>query len=978
MMSFLAISVAVGQQTITGSVSDEDGAPLPGASVVEVGTNNGVVADFDGNFSISVADDASLSVSFLGYLTQVIAVGNSTTIDVVLSEGGQLDEVVVTGYGSESRRLLTDNIASLGSEDISEIPTPNVFNTFAGKVAGVKVTQTNGKVEAGFNFRIRGQASISASSQPLYVLDGIPLITYNESSNGAPTNPLITLSPNEIESIDILKDASAASIYGSQGANGVVIITTKKGKAGKAKFNLNISNGVSNPSNYRDWMNAAEYVEIFLEAGRNTFNAGLDFTGFVEARFDRYSNNTWQQGTYDTDWEKIALVEGSVQDADFSVSGGTDATQYFFSVAYNETEGIVLGNSLDKISARANISTAVTDKLTLSFNLGYGRTDIDRIANDNAFVTPLQAIAQAPISPAFVDGEPFSNTVYPNFLLEDKYAFYNTIIRRNTGKVAAELDLFSGLTFTSEFAYDLYGQSEDQFRGSLTPFMSTNGRGFASNATTENYIVTNYLNYNTANDYSTLDLTVGSSLNKSKRRANSVVGEQFPSDDFQTIASAAEITAGSGSTTAFSFVGYFARATYNIQDKYLFKAGIRRDGSSRFGKNVQFGNFPSFSAGWIVSNEDFFGDNMFSFLKLRGSWGEVGNAAIGNFAALGLFGATSYNQRPGLQPTQPSNQDLSWETTTQTDVSLQFGLLNDKITGELTYYNKDTDDLLFGEPIPGSSGFTSLTKNIGAVKNTGIEFLLNTVNISNENFSWSSSLNLATNENEVVTLPDGEDAISGRNILREGEPINAFYLVEYAGVNPDNGNALFYDSDGVATESYSADYRKVVGEMFPTFIGGFTNNITYKDFSLSFTFSAEFGASIYNGGGRFQQTAGDWFDNQTRDQLNRWRQPGDVTDVPAAALVGSNGTQHSTRYLQDGDFIRLKDLNLSYSIPSDLISSVGLEKARVYLSGFNLLTITDFEGYDPESRADTFGGGGQTFYSAPAARTISLGVNLTF
>ena len=605
MMSFLAISIALGQQTITGSVSDEDGAPLPGASIVEVGTNNGVVADFDGNFSISVGDDASLSVSFLGYLTQVVAVGNNTSIDVVLSEGGQLDEVVVTGYGSESRRLLTDNIASLDSEDISEIPTPNVFNTFAGKVAGVQVTQTNGKVESGFNFRIRGQASISASSQPLYVLDGIPLITYNESSNGAPTNPLITLSPNEIESIDILKDASAASIYGSQGANGVVIITTKKGKAGKAKFNLNVSRGVSNPSAYRDWMNAAEYVEIFLEAGRNTFNAGLDFTGFVEARLDRYSNGTWQQGTYDTDWEKIALVEGSVQDADFSVSGGSDNTNYFFSVAYNETEGIVLGNNLDKISARANISTAVTDKLTLNFNLGYGRTDIDRIANDNAFVTPLQAIAQSPISPAYVDGEPFTNTVYVNFLLEDKYANYNTIIRRNTGKVSADLDLFSGLTFTSEFAYDLYGQSEDQFRGSLTPFMSTNGSGYASNATTENYIVTNYLNYEYVNDYSTLDVTVGSSLNKSKRRFSSVSGEQFPSDDFQTIASAAEITAGSGSFTSFSFVGYFARATYNINDKYLFKAGIRRDGSSRFGENVQFGNFPSFSAGWILSNEDF-------------------------------------------------------------------------------------------------------------------------------------------------------------------------------------------------------------------------------------------------------------------------------------------------------------------------------------------------------------------------------------
>ena len=257
--------------------------------------------------------------------------------------------------------------------------------------------------------------------------------------------------------------------------------------------------------------------------------------------------------------------------------------------------------------------------------------------------------------------------------------------------------MYSGLTLTSEFAYDLYGQSEDQFRGSLTPFMSTNGSGYASNATTENYIVTNYLNYNTVNDYSTLDVTVGSSLNKSKRRFSSVSGEQFPSDDFQTIASAAEITAGSGSFTSFSFVGYFARATYNIQDKYLFKAGIRRDGSSRFGENVQFGNFPSFSAGWILSNEDFIGDNIFSFLKLRGSWGEVGNAAIGNFAALGLFGATSFNQRPGLQPTQPSNQDLSWETTTQTDVSVQFGLLDDRITGELTYYN---NCLLYTSPSP--------------------------------------------------------------------------------------------------------------------------------------------------------------------------------------------------------------------------------------------------------------------------------------
>ena len=479
----------------------------------------------------------------------------------MVEDNSVLDEVIVVGYGTQSKRKLTDNIVKLSSKDIADVPTPSVMNSLAGKAAGVQVSQTNGKVEGGLSFRIRGQSSISAGSNPLYVLDGIPLINNNESNNGSPTNPLLTLSPNEIESIDILKDASSAAMYGARGANGVVVITTKSGKEGKTKFSVNVSNGVSEKTNSRDWLNTEQYIELFLEAGENGFNYGgwpTNGAQYVENRFDRYSNNTWRDRTYDTNWEDLAIVKGYTRDADFSMSGGDAKTTYFFSGAYNDTKGIVLGNELNRISSRLNVKHKLTDKFTAGMNLSFSRTDIDRIANDNSFVTPLQAIAQAPISPAFVDGEPFVNTVYANFLLQDKYGSYNTIIRRVTGKAFAEYNFTSKLKFNTDFAYDLYSQTEDSWDGSLVPFQSTNGEAYASNVNTENYIFSNYFTYSTIfNEEHDLDIIAGTELNKSKRRFNSVTGQQFPTDDFQTVSSAAEITAGSGSFTQYAFVSYF-------------------------------------------------------------------------------------------------------------------------------------------------------------------------------------------------------------------------------------------------------------------------------------------------------------------------------------------------------------------------------------------------------------------------------------
>ena len=814
------------------------------------------------------------------------------------------------------------------------------------------------------------------------MLDGIPLINANESSNGSPTNPLLTLSPNEIESIDILKDASSAAIYGSRGANGVIIITTKKGKEGKAKFSVNISNGISTKANSRDWLNAAQYIELFTEAAqRSPFG---DLSGaFLEGRFDRYANGTdWRNLAVDTNWEDLALRNGYTRDADFSVSGGNAKTTYFFSGAYNDTRGIVQGNDLERISTRLNIQHKFSSKFSAGMNMNYSRVDIDRIANDNAFVTPLQAIAQAPISPAFLDdGDPNPNTLYPNFLLQDKHAFYNTIIRRVTGRVFANYQILEGLTFNTDFGYDLYAQTEDSFTGRLAPFQSTNGQAFASNVNTESINFSNYLSYDVKlpEDHD-LNLVAGTEYNRSKRRFTSVTGTQFPTDDFQTINSAAEITAGAGSFTEFSFVSYFARATYSYKNKYLFKASVRRDGSSRFGRSTQFGTFSAFSGGWILSEEDFLSDSeTISFLKLRASYGEVGNAEIGNFAALGLFQGVSYNQRPGIAPTQPGNSLLSWESSQQTDFGLEFGLFDNRITGELAYYNKDTDGLLFASPLPGSSGAVSINRNIGRLRSKGLEFSIQTKNIETDNLSWTTNFNIGQNDNEVISLPDGNDVIAGRNILREGEVTNAFYLIEYAGVDPANGDALYNlnDGSGGTTNDPNAAERIVVGNPFPEWIGGLTNTVTYKNFDFSFTLQGEFGVSIYNGGGRFQSANADFFDNQSVDQLRRWQNPGDITDIPEARLFGGNGTAHSTRYLQDGDFIRLRNITLGYTLPESLLAKNGLSNVRIYLSGFNLLTITDFDGYDPESRSDA-GGIGQVFYSAPAAKTVSLGLNVTF
>lgn len=980
----LSVQIAVAQGgAISGTVTDNKGVPIPGVNIVLKGTSVSTQTDFDGNFKIQAKTGDVLVASYVSFATVEVKASNSMTIKMVETQN-ELEAVLVVGYGTQSKKNLTDNIARVTAKDIQQVPVANVQNALVGKLAGVQITQTNGKVEGGMNIRVRGAASISASTQPLYVLDGIPLITDDESSNGAPTNPLLTLSPNEIESIDVLKDASSAAIYGARGANGVVIITTKKGKEGKGNFSLNFSQGISEATHTKKFLNAKQYVELLQEAGRN-----VDDLESVEDELEYLSQGTdWRNGEINTNWQDIALRTGYTTDADFSVSGGDDKTKYFFAGAYNNTTGIVDSNDLERITARSNVSHKITDHFTAGMNIGFSRSVINRVQDDNSFSTPMQSLAQAPISQARLeDGTPNPNTEYVNYLLAKDNTSWKTIMRRVTGKIFGELKLVKGLKFNSDFAYDLLTQTEDYWQGKNAPFMATDGAVFATSVNTESYIFSNYFTYDlTFAENHTINAVAGMEFNKYNRRYQDVNSIYFPNDSFHTVDGGAEVNEGHGSETDYAFVSQFGRFNYSFKNKYLFKASIRRDGSSRFGKNERFAVFPAFSAGWVMSQEEFLKDNtVLSYLKLKASWGKVGNAEVGNFASRQLYSPNSYNLKSGLTFSQAGNDNLTWEKSSQTDVGIEAGFLN-KINLEVDYYDKRTDGLLFAKPLALSSGASSINTNIGEIKSSGFEFTLNTKNVETEKFKWTTSFNLTTNNSKVKSLPNNNtDVITSYNINRVGENISSFYLVEYAGVDPANGDALFVkntvNADGSLDKSTTNDYseakRIVAGNPFPTLMSGLTNTINYKNFDFNFTFQGEWGASIYNSAGIYMSTAADYFDNQTADQLNRWQNPGDITNVPQARFGGSNGTQESTRYLDKADFIRLRNVTLGYSLPKETVNKVGMSSLRIYFTAVNLLTFTNYEGTDPEARRDDTGIG-EDFYSAPPARTMAIGVNINF
>ncbi|MDN5205189.1 TonB-dependent receptor [Fulvivirgaceae bacterium BMA10] len=996
-------TVTFGQdRTITGKVTDgTDQSGLPGVNIVIKGTSIGSITDVDGNYSINVPSSGGILVfSSIGFLPQEIEIGSQSQINIVMSQDvQQLSEVVIVGYGTQLKQDLTGNIAKVSGEEIRNIPVNSFESAIQGRTSGVFIEKSSGKLGEGIKIRVRGSSSISASNQPLYVVDGIPVTSENQGiTNNQPTNPLADINFNDVESIEVLKDASAAAIYGSRASNGVVIITTKRGKAGKTNINIGYQFGVSEPSRLIDWMNAAEYREIYTEAtlrwqGIDPITATdadrLAAQQLLDTGFGLIDGFSTDFDT-DTDWQDQAFNDDAgFQQLDISASGGNENTGFFAGLSYNDQTGILINNDFERISGRLNLDQKASDKLSFGLGLNFVRTELTRVSNDNAFATPLQLVALAPTQRARLDdGSPNPSTIYYNGLIEKENAQAITVGYRTLGNLNATYQIIDDLAFRTEFGIDVLDNQDDNYQGRVTQDGSPGGQAESRSVRVVNYTTSSFFTYDkTINENHNLKGVLGMSYQQSNRNLTSIQARGFPTDDLNTIASAAENTFQSSSQTAFSFLSYFGRVNYKLNDRYLIGLSGRIDGSSKFGDNNRYGFFPAVSAGWIISEESFLnGSSTFSFLKLRASYGITGNAPVANFGSLGQYAGAPYTTTAGLRPWTLSSPDLKWETTKQLDIGIDFGILNDRITGELDYYVKNTDDLLLSRPLPAISGFTSIFENIGEMKNSGIEIVLNSQNIVGD-FSWSTSFNIAFNDNEVTKLNSDADIIAGRNRVRVGEPLGVFVSRQYAGVDPANGDALYYDEEGNTTNDINAAPNVVIGDPNPDFVGGLNNNFSYKGIELSAFFQFVQGNEVYNDGGRFQSNnASGFVDNQTRDQLARWRQPGDITDVPRAELVGGVGDGHSSRYLSDGSYIRLKTLTLGYNFPQEILSRAKLSSAKIYVSAQNLVTITDYEGWDPEvnftgtNRTTTTTNivQGTDFYTAPQARTISFGVNIGF
>jgi TonB-linked SusC/RagA family outer membrane protein len=1005
---------------VTGKVTTaEDGVGMPGVSISVKGTTRGANTDAEGNYRVSVPNNATLVFSFVGFTSIEEKVGARSVINVQLSvDTKTLSEIVVTGYGSQIKRDLTGNIAQVKSKDIENMPTPSVDAALQGKAAGVFVNSGSGKLGQGITVRVRGNSSISASSQPLYVVDGIPVTSGDQSNYGGETNPLADINPNDIESIEILKDASAAAIYGARAANGVVLISTKRGKAGKTNISFNYQAGVAQATRRLPFLNTEQYEKFYRQAAgyvdeldglspedpsSNTqYLFGPD--GFLEY----YSYGTY--GTpkqTDNNWQEKAFQKGPMQQIDLQLSGGNEKTKFFMSGQYLSQTGTIIGNKLERISGRLNVDHQATNWLNVGLMMSLARTDNWRLPDDNAFSNPLQMAALTPFTP-FIDpntnlpaGAPPGDVnipLYYNPILSIDYADFVQTSYRNLTNTYAQVNLLPGLKFRSEWGLDLLNMNEEAYFQSQTvrnQSRASNGIGANYGTFVTNYNANNFFNYLKDFGRHSIDATLGMSYQQSQTKRNYIEGTQFPSDSYRKIASAAVKSDGTSTETNYRFLSYFTRVNYRFNDRYLLGASARVEGSSRFGKNSRYGFFPSVSAGWVISEENFLkNNNLISFLKLRASYGLTGNAEIGDFPQLGLFqGDAGYVGAPGQRPSQIANPDLKWESSRQVDIGIDFGILNNRINGEIDYYVKKTTDLLLEVNVPGTTGFARQFKNVGALENKGLEFVLNTQNTVGK-FKWNTSFNIATNANKVTDVQGQiiEGGVRNMNRVMEGQPIGVFFTREYAGVDPNNGDALFYkntknpdgsiDRSTVTNSGYNSTERVVVGNPNPKFIGGITNTLSYGGIDFSIFFNGVAGNDVnFYGVGQYSSANGIYEDNQTTDQLNAWTPENRNTDVPQARYLITNGSQPSSRYIFDGSYLRLRTLSLGYTIPKNLTQRLKIDRVRVYFSAMNLATFTKYKGWDPEVNSDTFTSNfaqGNDFYTPPQPRTILFGVNIGF
>ncbi len=988
-----AAGMALAQdRTVSGKVtSAEDGSPVPGANVVLKGTTNGVVTDMDGNYKLSVPDDGGVLVfSFIGMKTKEVEIGSQSVIDVVLeSDAEQLAEVVVTGYSTVSQQKNVAAVSVVNSSEIETVPMPDINQLIQGKAAGVYSTAPSGQPGAAQNIRIRGVGSISAGRGPLYVVDGIIAEQGNFTQVTQTQDVLSNINPNDIESITILKDAAATALYGSRGSNGVILITTKRGKVGKSTITARAQYGVTlkNSGNF-EMMDGPTVWEYERQVLRNS--------GFDEATIDAIRPQSMLDSTFN--WVDAAFRQGKTANYEIQASGGNEKTRYFVSASAFAQDGILIESSFKRYSIRSNIDQVFNDRWEMGLNLNVSYTDQLNAVAGNRFSSPLLGAfvntpLQHPINPNtgeyYTGQEPewmiFTND---NFLYSAPLNPVTNNNLRTLGKFNLQFNILENLNISQVLAVDFIGIRESRFFDPTTND-GANDNGSIDEFYNQNVTLTSQTklagNWTFGSDHN-LDALAVFEVQKADNESFGATGIGLASGKLKTLNSTATPQDVSGFRTGYSFVSYLAQVNYNYNNRYYFTGSIRNDGSSRFGKNNRNAMFWSVAASWRIMEEGFMsGVGFMDDLKLRVSYGTSGNANIGNFASRGLysFGA-AYLGQPGSAPSQIDNPDLTWEVSTSLNVGLDVSIIKSRINLGAEYYNRISSNLLLDVPISATSGFTSATRNIGKVRNSGLELVLNTINFDG-NFKWETNFNIAWNDNVILALNNDEDIIDPRDnfrkIYRVGESMGSWYIQEWAGVNPADGTPLWMQVDEnenptTPTGDYSQAGRRIVGDALPDFVGGITNTLSYKGFSLSFFFNFVYGNEVFNSSRRFIESDGQRFgwNNLVEAGQDYWKQPGDIVSRPQPLLGGNNASNSaSTRYLEDGSYLRLRNVTLSYSLPSNFISKAGFQNIRIYAQGQNLWTLTNYSGFDPE-----MGVTGSEFFRYPVGKTISLGVDLTF
>ncbi|HUH29042.1 TonB-dependent receptor [Gelidibacter sp.] len=958
---------------IKGTVFDDTGVPLLGATVQVKGTNRGVTTDFDGNFEMSVPENATtLVISYLGFVTKEVSIVGVSTVNVTMvSDSMALEEIVVIGYGTERKSLISDAVTSISSSQIEDLPVSTVDGILQGQSSGVQVMQNSGTPGGEMSVRIRGLTSISGSSQPLYIIDGIPVTMgdYGQLSySGQGSSALSDLNPSEIASISILKDASATAIYGARASNGIVLITTKRGKTQQSVVNVNVYSGMQRAWNKLDMLNSRQWMEY-----RN------DLTGttvFTQEQMDNI--------TVDTNWQDVIFRTAPISSYEVSTTGGSDKTKFFISGTLFDQEGILIGTDYRRLNARANIDHQLSDKVTIGTSIGLTYAVTNRVESDQTLHGPLpNGISTPAIFPVFnEDGSYNQSGPYANALSIANEAIAVNYSYRTNSNFYLDWKIIDNLKFSTKWGVDFMNFREHSYESTKTvQGAKYNGLGFETYSNVTNIVSNNLLSYNKNFGKHKLDALLGYSFESYERTSSYIRGQDFADDSLEYLNSAATIVSASSGATESGLRSYFGRLNYNFDDKYIATFTGRFDTSTKFGENNRTGFFPAASLAWRVIEEDFMEKlNTVSDLKFRVSYGLTGNDDISPFLFSELYSTTVYGGMSGIYPSNIPNPDLKWESTAQFNVGFNLGLFNDRLMLTGDYYNKQTKDLLLSRPLPPTSGFSSITENVGRVENKGVELTLETRNFVGD-FTWNTQFNIYGNRNKVLELYNGQpidDIGRGGNRIMEGQPIGIFYSYKSLGVDPSTGDIVYADTnfDGVIT----SEDRTIVGNPHPDFIYGLTNNFSYKGFDLSIFLQGSQGNDVFNGSRLFLESL-QGGDNQTTAILRRWRQPGDVTDIPRATTDPVKAAQNkrvSSRFIEDGSYLRFKNVTLGYSLDAEALRKTFFSSIRVYLSAQNLFTFTNYTGLDPEVnyRGDDNSVIGTDFFTYPQAQTFTLGINL--